>query len=126
MNIVANRIITPDGTVLQSFNRHDFKCHVDTLTKEHYFVDGGLDYIRTSKNVVPAKFDCVYDTDDHGVIRKKFAWGTYGKDGTSPLHFVYLKDMETSHIEAILSTQKHIPFYIKKIFVRELNFRNER
>lgn len=39
-------------------------------------------------------------------------WGTYGKDGKSPLRWIKLKDMESAHIEACLNTQpKMSPLY---------------
>ena len=33
---------------------------------------------------------------------KYYVWGTRGKDGKQPLKFIPIKDLETSHIEAIL------------------------
>ena len=40
--IVANRIRTPDGTILESKHRHDFvSCSCESI-----FIDGGTDYIR--------------------------------------------------------------------------------
>ena len=43
--IVCNRIITPDGTVLQSHHRHDYVSYIDKNGLE-YMVDGGHDYLR--------------------------------------------------------------------------------
>ena len=43
--IVANRIRTPDGTILESMHRHDYVTYTDANGKE-YMVDGGLDYLR--------------------------------------------------------------------------------
>jgi len=123
--LLVNRIITPDGTVLQSYNRHDFKDHTDKVTGEYYFVDGGLEYIRGSVNKVPAKDACLYTGDSHNAIRESFSWGTRGKDGRTPMKYVALKDLETQHIEAILQTQIQVPQYIRDVFVEELEFRNE-
>lgn len=120
--LVANIIITPDGTKLQSFNRHDYKGHTDA-NGEYYFIDGGLSYIRSSLNKIPAKYINVFTTDPHEVIREHFHWGTYGKDGDQPLTYLPLCSLETGHIEAILETQTHLEKHITKIFLDELKFR---
>ncbi len=39
--ILCNRIQTPDGTILTSHDRHDFKSYVDKNGYE-YMVDGGV------------------------------------------------------------------------------------
>ena len=40
--IILNRIQTPDGTVLTSYYRHDYKSYQDK-NGETYIVDGGND-----------------------------------------------------------------------------------
>jgi hypothetical protein len=42
-------------------------------------------------------------------------WGTYGKDGKSPLKYVLLKNCETDHLQNILKNVKHIQFDTKKV-----------
>ena len=123
--LLAQRIRTPDGTILQSFNRHDYKTHLDAKTGETYMVDGGLDYCRGTINKVPAEDLCVYVGDDFNHIRAAFSWGTRGKDGQQPLKYVPMKDLDTDHIQAILDTQQHIPDYIRNQFVMELQLRGE-
>ena len=121
--IVSNRIRTPDGTILESMHRHDYRIYVDANGKE-YMVDGGLDYLR--RNVhddAPYEELSVYDDALHVEIRNVFKWGTRGKDGKQPLTYVPLKDLTTEHIEAILETQTHIQEHIRKIFLDELSFR---
>ena len=121
--IVSNRIRTPDGTILESMHRHDYRTYVDANGKE-YMVDGGLDYLR--RNVhddAPYEELSVYADDLHIEIRSVFKWGTRGKDGKQPLTYVPLKDLTTEHIEAILETQTHIQEHIRKIFLDELSFR---
>ena len=61
---VYSAIQTPDGTILESFNRHDYVTHEDTVSGEHYMLDGGLEYTRGSVNKVQAKDLSVYTTFD--------------------------------------------------------------
>jgi len=122
-NVLANRIITPDGTVLQSFSRNHFVKHNDQNGKE-YAVDGGLDYQRVFVHDDAPHTDArVYDTDPHDVIRTAFCWGSYGKDGKQPLTWMPLCTMSDAHIEAILRTQTHIPPHIYGVFENEQTYR---
>ena len=119
--LIANRIRTPDGTILQSMHRHDYVTYVDKNGKE-YMVDGGLDYLRHNRiDDAPAEELSVYSDAPHSVIREVFCWGTRGADGRQPLTFKPLKDLTTDHIEAILETQ-NLPDYMRKIFLDELDF----
>lgn len=119
--MVASIMITPDGTKIQSFHRHDYKTHTDENGKE-YMIDGGLSYIRSSMNG-DEKYVTVTVDDPFDLIREHFHWGTRGKDGTAPLTWKALMSLDTDHIEAILETQQHIPTYLRNIFQRELDFR---
>lgn len=121
--LVANRIRTPDGTIVQSFHRHDYKVHVDKNGFE-YMVDGGLDYLRRSVNPGdPAEEISVWTDDPFEKIREAFHWGTRGKDGKQPLVWKPLKDLDTDHIQAILETQQQVPDHMVEIFKEELNWR---
>jgi hypothetical protein len=120
--MLANRIRTPDGTILQSFNRHDYKTHLDK-NGEIYMVDGGLDYIRRTVTKVPAEELSVWEDDPHELIREAMHWGTRGKDGKQPLKYVPVSSLGTEHIEAILETQSHITDAIRKVFIDELKYR---
>lgn len=123
---IASVMICPDGTVLQSFHRHDYKTHVDALTGEEYMIDGGLDYLRTNLNKIGAKYITVTMADPHEQRRSWFSWGTYGKNGDQPLTWKKLCDMETEHIEAILRTQTHISEHLVELFNAELEYRNDK
>jgi hypothetical protein len=120
--IIANRIRTPDGTILQSYNRHDYKVHLDK-NGEQYMVDGGCDYLRRSSNVIPAEDMTVWSDDPHEMIREAMHWGTRGVDGKQPLRYVSLKDMTTDHIEACLNTQQHMHLSFRKAMQDELEYR---
>ena len=121
--LLANRIITPDGTMLQSYHRHDYKTYIDANGKE-YMVDGGIEYQRCNiHDEAPHQDACVYSNDPHNVIRDAFRWGTYGKGGDQPLRWARLSEMSNKHIEAILETQHHIGPQIRKVFEDEQQHR---
>ena len=122
---LANRIRTPDGTILESMHRHDYVTYIDANGKE-YMVDGGLDYLR--RNVhddAPYTELSVLSTDEHSVVREVFKWGTYGIDGKQPLKYLILKDMSWDHIEAILETQTQLRDHVRQVFVNELDYRGK-
>jgi hypothetical protein len=121
--IVLNRIQTPDGTVLISYHVHDYKSYKDTISGEVYMVDGGHEYLRRSVNEVPYIEQSVYDDEPFETIREVFCWGTRGKDGKSPVTYIPLSQLETSHIEAIINTQTHISKWVKDLLFSELKFR---
>jgi hypothetical protein len=120
--LLSNAIVTPDGTVLQSFHRHDYKEYKDA-NGETYMVDGGLDYLRRNITKTPATEISVTDESDFDLIREQFQWGTRGKDGLQPLTWVALRDLDTSHIEAILETQTQLSPAMVRLFKDELIFR---
>ena len=45
--LIRSCLETPDGTILQSRSRHDYRQHLDANGKT-YMLDGGLDYVRCS------------------------------------------------------------------------------
>jgi hypothetical protein len=126
--IICNAIMTPDGTYLRSYNRHDYKEHVDKLSGEIYIVDGGNDYLRRSVNTTPATPMDVYLSDPFETIRRNFVWKSYGKNGEHIPHgvYIYLFAMDTDHIHAILETQTQLKgSYVEKLFKQELAYRKE-
>ena len=120
--LIANRMRTPDGTLMHSVHRHDYQEYVDK-NGDTYVLDGGNDYIRCSINLIPAVNESVYADDPHDMIREVFLWGTYGKDGKQPFKRIALEEMEDSHIQAILDTQSHIPYHVRKVFLDEQEYR---
>lgn len=122
-HIIHNAMITPDGTPLQSLHRHDFIQHTDA-NGEIYFLDGGNAYVRTSKNIEPAHYITIYSDDPHTLVRDYFNWGSYGKDGNEPLHWIPLDEMEDSHIAAILDNCI-LQDYVKEIFLNEVEYRKQ-
>ena len=121
MKIIRNIIKTPDGTILESSHRHDYKTHTDK-NGEVYVNDGGREYLRRSLNKEPFEELSVYSTDSIEKLRELFQWGSYGKGGDD-YKVKYLKDLSNPHIEAIIKTQKHLSEDIIDIFQRELDYR---
>ena len=125
--LLVNAWKTPDGTVLESRHRHDYVYYTDSVTGEDIFVDGGIDYIRVGTSGSPDSLYFVgcYTSDPQEEIREKFSWGSYGIDGKQPKHYIFLKDMTTQHIRAILETQHHIKgTVVEQVFKNELEYRN--
>lgn len=123
--LIYNAIQTPDGTILESRHRHDYKTHKDKNGHE-YMVDGGLSYVRRSyPESHPAKEISLYIPDTPYEEAVKFAaWGSYGKNGDEDLHYIPICEMETDHIKAVLETQEPIEQF--KILMKwELERRGE-
>lgn len=85
--IILNRIQTPDGTILTSYHRHDYRTHCDEITGETYMVDGGTGYLHRSVNNIPATDLTIHDDEPFEVLRHFAHWGTRGKDGKQPLRW---------------------------------------
>jgi hypothetical protein len=119
--IIRNALRTPDGTIIRSRHRHDYVTHTDANGKE-YMVDGGVDYIRRSRN--GDEEDMVVTTEDSfEVVRQACDWGTYGINGDQPLRYVTVAEMDTAHIESILLNVKFINPAIKTTMEHELEYR---
>lgn len=123
MSIIRNAIQTPDGTILESRHRHDYVDYKDA-NGNVYCVDGGLHYLRRSVHEDQVDLTVTL-ADGHEVVREAMTWGTYGKNGDQPLHYIKLSEMETEHIEACLKTQAHMYPQIRIAMKNELRYRNQ-
>lgn len=121
--VLASRIQTPDGTILQSFHRHDYKEYVDA-NGETYMIDGGIDYRRGFVNKQPAKDISIYTDDPFEIKRTAKLWGTYGKNGDEPLKWISVSEMEDAHIDKLLEPQMYVKPEIKEILIMEKKYRN--
>jgi len=122
--ILCSKMRTPDGTILESKNGHDYVTHMDANGKE-YMLDGGLEYVRRSAHGDEEVLTLMSD-DDHESIRLVLKWGTYGKQGGQPLSYVTIARMETEHLHACLDTQKAtMRPAMYKVMQDELEYRNE-
>ena len=122
--LLHNAIQTLDGTILVSRHRHDYVSHLDA-NGETYILDGGLDYVRTSVNVVPAISFAVYSDDDFEKVRCFFSRGGRGKDGKQPLKYFALKDIDDEWLENIIQYEEfHRPGNIfLEFYYKEKEFR---
>ena len=122
--ILSSRMRTPDGTMLESFHRHDYVTHTDANGKE-YMLDGGCDYVRCSANGDEEMLTVTSD-DSHEVIREAVKWGTYGKDGDEPLSYVTIAGLNPYHLRAILDTQRwNMRLALYKVMQDEVKYREE-
>lgn len=124
--IIRNAIITPDGTYLRSYHRHDYKEHLDEVSGETYIVDGGNEYLRRSINKVSPEDLTVYLSDPFEIVRMAFVWKSYGKNLEHLPNGIYIAlcDMTDEHIEAILTTQTQVyGTYVEKLLKEELVYR---
>jgi hypothetical protein len=103
--LIYNAIKTPDGTVLVSYHRHDYKTHLDA-NGEEYIIDGGTDYIRTSVNKEPAEDLSLYDDAPFEVIREHIYRGGRGKNGDEPLKYVKLSEVDDEWLGAIIDYEE--------------------
>ena len=121
--LVLNRIRTPDQTILESRNVHDYQYHKDK-NGEIYMNDGGVEYLRRSVNVIPWEELSLYSDDPFEILRENITWGTFGKNGNELLHYKSISSMSSNHITAIFSQYK-LEDYLKEIFEKEISYRNE-
>lgn len=121
--LVLNRIRTPDGTILTSYYRHDYKTYTDKngLT---YMVDGGLDYLR--RNDHPYEELSVYEDAPWEKIRESFHRGTYGKNGDEELHWVPMSEMSNKWLESCISYNSYLgqdKSFSSDMYRKELDYR---
>ena len=119
--ILVNMIRCPDGTILESRNTHDYQTHTQEDGRE-FMVDGGLEYLRRS-GVGYEELSLCYG-DDYGSLRECFTWGARGINGDQPLHYIKLKDITDSHLEALIDYTKGYSIKeINMLFIDEREFR---
>ena len=126
--LLVNRIQTPDGTILISKFTHDYVSHVDA-NGEEYFIDGGMDYTRTSVNKEPSKLLCLYDTDMKywfEEIRKYVYRGTFDENGNRI--WKPICELSNNHLKNIIEYNKehgHSGSKQEKVIKKEIKYRKE-
>ncbi len=126
-HIVHNAIQTPDGTIIESRHRHDYVEHIDA-NGYLYSVDGGMDYLRRGYEVPNYKELSLYEDDDFEVIRVTVTRGGRGIDGTEPLTFVPLSEMNDDWLEAaILYNEKYGmgDMVMNRLYKKEQEYRKD-
>jgi len=121
-SMVSNALRTPDGTILESFFRHDYKTYIDANGNE-YMIDGGFDYVRSSGNG-DEEYLTVTLEDGHEKVREAMTWGSYGINGDQPLRRIKLSEMDTDHIQACIDTQSGMYPQMKTAMLNELEHRS--
>jgi len=122
MQLIRNAIQTPDGTILESKHRHDYRSHNDANGKT-YVIDGGLAYIRSTIHADQISL-ALYDDEPHEVQAQHLTWGTYGIRGDQPRRDVRIAEMETAHLEAVLRECRPTEV-LKNCMIKELETRND-
>lgn len=124
--ILFNAIKTPDGTVISSRHVHDYVVHVDSITGKLYGVDGGASYLKRTGDMGECEDLSIVDSMDFSQIRKKFHWGSYGKDGDQKVLFRPLESISNSHLNAILENVRFgFGSKFKEWFEQELEYRKK-
>lgn len=114
--ILRNSAICDDcNQEIVSRFRHDYvECECGKTA-----VDGGLAYLKRSGNLTETSLTTESPFEQ---IRNGFEWGTRGKSGKEKLKYVKLKDLEFTHIDAIIKWQK-LPPELLAVFEKDLQFR---
>ncbi len=120
--IAANKIMTPDGTILESKHQHDHPYHKDKITKKEYSIDGGHSHLSASGPGDSIDLH-VFENAIFEVKRENMKWGHRGKNGDEELTFVKISEMANEHIFNVLRTVKAIePLYVD-VFLEEIKYR---
>lgn len=122
---IYSGLLTPDGTLLSSVNRHDYVTHEDKNGK-HYMLDGGTDYIRCSVNG-DEKFISVFLDEPIEKTREVTARSGYGApdepDYGTRWRCARLCEMSDQWVEASIDYVGHE--LLKKQYQDELDYRKE-
>lgn len=105
--LIYSAIRTPDGTILESRHVHDYVTHLDK-NGETYMLDGGVDYIRRSGNIEEAEDLSLYSDAPFEQLREVITRGSRGKDGSQPLTYIKLKDIDNEYLDALIDYEEEL------------------
>lgn len=117
--IVYNGIRTPDGTVIESWSRHDFVAHTDK-NGDLYAVDGGLDYLRRLAPREDYIEMSLWEDSNYSLIRQRVKrWNR--ESNTS----IRLMDISQDWLEAIIKhyDDKGVSNQITDMYKKEKEYR---
>jgi hypothetical protein len=99
--IVYNAIDCLDcGETIVSYHRHDYKT---CMCRNQATVDGGLDYLRYGAvDMSKIQSVAVFADMPHSIVRLYATRGGRGKDGTEPLIYTRICDMNDDWLQAVL------------------------
>jgi len=124
--MIANRIQTPDGTILWSRFGHDYVVY-DDANGEQYMLDGGPDVLcwRSTVNKVPAKSLQVFSDAPFEEIRQVMLRGTKDKNG-NPI-WIPLYKMNNLHLVGVLDYNENMGIHSKydQFIEKEIEYRKE-
>lgn len=110
------------GKTIVSYYTHDYQ---ECGCPNRAMVDGGLDYGRYGAvDINKIERITVYDDDDFEKVRKYAFRGGRGKDGTEPLTFTPICEMNDEWLKAVLEyggTYWHLELIRKEIEYRKNN-----
>lgn len=122
--IIVSKLKCPDGKVLISKSKHDYRCH--EIDGKRVCLDGGTFYRRiVGDSELVSQCEDISITTNSPIeeIREEFEWGAVRNNKVVRIK---LKDLSNDHIKNILKTQSQVPDYIRtKCFEAELEYRKE-
>ena len=124
--MIANRIQTPDGTILWSRHRHDY-IEYDDANGERYMLDGGPDILcwRSIVNKEPAKSLQVFSDAPFEEIRQVMLRETKDKDRDEI--WIPLCKMTDLHLVGVLDYNENMGIHSKydQFIEKEIEYRKE-
>jgi hypothetical protein len=136
--ILANWIMAPDGTMIPSMHRHDYRTHetidsyemkegdevISPAITRHSMADGGCEYLRRGGKFTEMS---IYEDDPYEVIRRFVCRGGRGINLDQPLTYVPLFQMDNDWLKAVIEyEEENRPENIFiKLYKKELKYRAE-
>jgi hypothetical protein len=124
-NVVYSALLTPDGTLLESSYKYDYKTHKDKNGKT-YRIDGGISYLRCTDNG-DENLIILFDTDPHHIIRRFSGRWSLTEKYIGDKIYIRLFQMTDSHLDSCINYYMDDPesYWYLNVLIREKQFRFE-